>query len=70
MENLTKNAEKLDIEKGLDEKSIQEKAAKIRDYRRRLAKLHARMIRTPETPPSNRDFENLFICESIVNKPQ
>jgi len=59
MTDLLKNAQSKDKEAGLDQKSIQDKENNLKDYKRKLAKANALMIRTEDNPPSEMDVRHL-----------
>lgn len=63
MTTLLKKAHELDQQNGLTDQQQALKAAQVKDYRRRVAKLNSAMYRDESRPPSEADFEALEKAE-------
>lgn len=64
---LHQRAQQLDQANGLTDEQQRKNQERLRDYRRRLAKLHAVMIRTDEKMPTEEDFMALRRAEAAYS---
>lgn len=68
MNTLLKRAEELDLANGLTDQQQKEKMQQLSDYRRRVAKLNAKLLRHTSNMPTAEDFKRLEAVESAASR--
>jgi len=68
MGQLIEKAEELDEANGLTQDAIEVKRLAVRDWKLRIAKLNAAMIRHSDNPPTEYDLKKLKLCEHFFKK--